>query len=265
MRRLPSKAISILIGIVLLSSCRKETKIVYQIVAADSAYVSITNASPSISNLLIYVDDNFVHLPDSPLSFGNTTLAAYVSNINQINQVVQQLPYIKIPVGYNNLTFNSQSPGASFLMEGFFESGTNYSVFITDSVAHGQAQTVFLQDYIGPSDTAHGQVRFLNLSPDAPALDVYAFLDAGPNGYLLFSNCAYLPNDYNSVKNAETFTAMPVGPYYFVATAAGTANVVLEGGLIISPKSIVTIYAKGFAAGSGANAISVGVILYQAQ
>jgi len=245
-------------------SCKKETKIIYKNAILDSAYISITNASPSISNLLFYVDNNFVPLPDSPFSFGSTTFQTYVNNANQINAASQQLPYIKIPVGYKQLNFNSVSPSASFLMNGYFQSGETYSLFITDSVTHGQAKCVLLQDFIGPADTVHGQIRFLNLSPDAPSLDLYAFSYITNDGYkLVFSGCGYLPSDYNSLLNAQSFSNMTAGPYDFVATATGTSNVVLEGGLIIQPKSIVTIYAKGFVAGTGTNGIGVGIISYQ--
>lgn len=262
MRKLRSTSVLIVLTIVLFS-CKKESKITYQTIAADSSYVSVTNASPSISNLLFYVDNQFIHVPDSPLSFGNTTFATYVNNPNQINQVTNQLPYVLIPTGYRQINFSSPLPDASFVLEGFFQSGGRYSIFITDTVVHGQAQSVLLQDNIGMGDTAHGQVRFLNLSPDSPPLDVYAFLDAGPNGSLVFSNCSYLPNDYNSLLAGESFITMPVGPYYFAATVAGTNNILLEGGLIIGPKSVITIYSKGFASGSGINAMGVGVISYQ--
>src|SRR5580698_5923081 len=156
-------------------SCKKETKIIYKNAILDSAYISITNASPSISNLLFYVDNNFVPLPDSPFSFGSTTFQTYVNNGNAINPIIRQLPYIKIPIGYDQLQFNSQSPGALFSVNGNFISGASYSLFITDSVAHGQAQCVLVPDLIGNTDTAHGQLRFINLSPDAPPLDLYAY------------------------------------------------------------------------------------------
>ncbi len=148
-------------------------------------------------------------------------------------------------------------------MSNYFQNGANYSVFVTDTIIHGQFSSVILEDNIGLGDTSSGQVRFLNLSPDAPALDVYAFADAGPNGYRVFSGCGYLPNDYSSLVNGESFTSMTYGPYYFVATEANTLNVVLEGGLVIPQKSVVTIYAKGFVGGTGSTAIDVGVIMYQ--
>src|ERR1700740_2536423 len=89
-----------------LNACRKEAKVIYRPLTADSSYVSITNASPVVSNLQFYVDNQQVHLPDSPLSFGTTTYATYINNSNQINPSVQILPYIKIPTGYNQISLN---------------------------------------------------------------------------------------------------------------------------------------------------------------
>ncbi|HLY69655.1 MAG TPA: DUF4397 domain-containing protein [Puia sp.] len=254
--------ITFLVGFIFFS-CKKETKIIYQTQQADSAYLSITNASPSISNLLFYVDNHFIPLPDSPFSFGTTTFHTYINAGNQINPTILNLPYIKIPAGYRQLSFNSVSPDGAFSMTSYFKLGVNYSIFIADTVAHGQAQCVLLQDNIGVTDSTHGLIRFINLSPDSPPMDLYAFIDAGMTGYKVFSNCGYLPNDNNSVVNAQSFSTIDAAPYYFIATETGTNNIILEGGLIINGKSVVTIYAKGFVAGTGENAVGVGVISYQ--
>jgi hypothetical protein len=241
-------------------SCKKETKTIYKAAAADSAYISITNASPSISNLLFYVDNNFIPLPDSPFSFGSTTYQTYINNGNEINPIIRQLPYIKIPTGYDQLRFNSESPGALFSTNGYFISGASYSVFITDSVAHGQAKCILLQDLIGNSDITHGQLRFINLSPDAPPLDLYAYSYTTNDGYkLIFSNSGYLPNDYSSTVNAQTFKSMAAGPYDLVVSESGTSNALLAGGLMIDAKGVTTIYTRGFVNGTGANTLDVGI------
>ena len=150
-----------------------------------------------------------------------------------------------------------------FLMNNYFKLGVNYSLFITDTITHGQAQCVLLQDNIGTSDSTHGQIRFLNLSPNSPPLDLYAFINAGAAGYKVFSSCGYLPNDNTSLVNAQSFSQIVAAPYYFIATQAGTDNIVLEGGFIVNAKSINTIYAKGFVGGTGVNAVDVGIISYQ--
>ncbi len=262
-----NSSIFIILFLFLLSiiffSCKKQTTVVYRNTVVDSARVSITNASPAVSNLLLYVDNKKISLPDSPFAYGNTTFTTYVNSNNEINPVIKQLPYIGIAAGYRQLSFASTYPSASFTANEYFQPGANYSIFITDTIAHGQTQYVVLQDKVGSSDTTHGQIRFFNLSPDSPPLDLYAFPNAGPNGYKIFSGCAYLPNDYNSLIAAESFSQIKSGPYYFIATIAGTSNILLEGGLIIPPQSVATIYAMGFVSGVGINTMDVGVILYK--
>jgi Domain of unknown function (DUF4397) len=253
-------------SLILLCACKRENRLVAETAQQDSAYLSITNASPSISNLLFYENNTLVSLPDSPFSFGSTTSGNYVINSgNPINPVVQQLPYIKIPAGYVQLGFGSTSPEAYFYTSNYFENGSSYSIFITDSIIHGQAQYVLLNDQPISVDSAHGQIRFLNLSPDAPALDVYAFLNVGPNGTKIFSNCGYILNDSTSILNAQTFVPIAAGPYYMVATIAGTYDAVLDGGLIVPSKGVITVYVKGFFNGSGTSLADVGVISYQQQ
>jgi hypothetical protein len=265
MRKLNSIVGSIFtISFLLLCGCKKEEHKVIEYAQPDSSYLSITNASPSISNLLFYENNEYIPLPDSPFSFGSTTSGNYILNTgNSLDPVVQQLPYIKIPSGYVQLGFRSISPAASFNASNYFENGLNYSIFIMDSIAHGQAQYVLLNDKPISVDSTQGQIRFINLSPDAPALDIYAFYDVGPNGTKIFSNCGYLPNNYSSLLTAQTYIPISAGPYYMVATIAGTFNAVLDGGLIIPPGGVITMYVDGFYNGSGSNLMNIGIISYQ--
>src|SRR5580698_10431304 len=144
MRKLnPIAGLGFAFSCLLLCQCKKEQHVVVEVAQPDSSYLSITNASPSISNLLFYENNEYIPLPDSPFSFGSTTSGSYVLNSgNALNPVVQQGPYIKIPSGYVQLGFRSSSPAAYFSTSNYFENGLNYSVFITDSVTHGQAQYV---------------------------------------------------------------------------------------------------------------------------
>lgn len=265
MRKLnPIVGLAFTISFLLLCGCKKVEQKVLEYAQPDSSWLSITNASPSISNLLFYENNAYIPLPDSPFSFGSTTSGSYVLNSgNALNPVVQQLPYIKIPSGYVQLGFRSISPAASFNASNYFETASNYSIFITDSVTHGQAPYVLLNDKTISVDSTQGQIRFLNLSPDAPALDIYAFLNVGPNGTKIFSNCGYLPNNYNSLLAAQTYIPIAAGPYYMVATISGTFNAVLDGGLIVPPGGVITMYVEGFYNGAGSNLMNIGIIAYQ--
>jgi hypothetical protein len=251
-------------SIILFITCKKEVNTIYQNAASDSSRISITNASPAISNLQFYLNNQLISLPNSPLSFGQTVYAFYINDANPYHPDTALLPYININSGYQQLGFGSSGSSDIFSnLNNKFEPGNSYSVFLTDTLNHGQITTVLLKDYIRKPDSTKGQIRFLNLSPDAPPLDLWAYLNAGPDGNKISSNCAYIPNDFNSLINAETFSLIDAGPYFFIATQAGTTNIVLQGQLYIPGRDVVTIYTKGYVGGTGDNAIDVGVIQYQ--
>lgn len=254
----------LIISISFIVSCKKEIKTTYQNPVTDSAHISITNISPVISNLQFYLNNNLINLPGAPLSYGKTVSAIYVNNANPYNPDTTLLPYINIPSGYQQLGFGTYGNSNIFntVNNNFAPSG-NYSIFITDTLIHGQVKSVVLKDSVATTDSTKSQIRFINLSPDAPPLDVWAYPDAGYNGYKLFSGCAYLPNDFNSFIKAESFSVINAGPYYFEATVAGTSKVVLGGLLMVYGKRVITIYTKGYISGSGVNAIDVGVIQYE--
>jgi hypothetical protein len=245
-------------------SCKKEVKIIYQNPAVDSVQISITNASPAVTDLQLYLNNKFISLPDSPFNYGTTSFSSFIVNANSYYPDTVLIPYIDIPPGYQQLGFGSSGSSNIFgtLINNFEPSGS-YSIFITDTVIHGHITSVVLKDNVGTTDSTKSQIRFLNLSPDAPALDIWAYPADGYAGYKLFSGCGYLPNDFNSFINAESFTVIDAGQYYFEATIAGTSTMVQGGLLNVHSQRVITIYTKGFLGGSGNYAIDVGVIQYK--
>lgn len=200
-------------------------------------------------------------MPGAPLSFGNTFYETYILNSGSYHPDTLLLPYINILPGYNDLEFSTGSNN-SFVctINGHFDSGANYSIFLVDTLVHGKVTSVLLKDNFLKNDSTKGQIRFLNLSPDAPPLDIYAFPGGGYYGYKLFSNCGYIPKDFNSFLNAQNFVFIDKGAYFFMATESGTSNVLLAGQMVINGSKLITIYSKGYLSGNGANKLDVGVI-----
>ena len=226
--------------------------------------VSVTNASPGSAGMFVLIDDQHVSLADS-LYYGFTSFNLISDYSHPNYTIIDTTPYVTISAGYHQLGL-IQAGASSYLvnLSNYFGSGSRYSVFVVDTLQHGQLKSVLYEDkYNTPDDSSKSQVRFLNLSPDAPAMDVWAFKNAGPNGVKLFANQSYPLYSYGNVLNSQAFTTVDVGPYYFIATEAGTNNVLLEGGLILRGKSIVTIYAKGLvSATDGDRKLDVGIIRY---
>jgi len=259
MRRLKTIYKCCLLFSIFLYSCKKGQVLPTQPQVNSFADIAITNAAFGTSNLQLFVDQMKVPLPDS-LSYGTTeffTLQNYVYS--------NQTPYRSIAYGYRQVGISN--PDQNNLLVSFnsyFESGTKYSIFLTDSIYHGHLNYILLKDSLGPSDSTKAQVRFVNLSPDAPAMDVWVFPNAGTYGYKLFSNRSYPIYDNGAIVESQVFNSMDVGPYYFVATAAGTYNVLLQGGLILPGRGVVTIYARGLLSellsGIGNNPLDVGII-----
>ena len=127
------------------------------------------------------------------------------------------------------------------------EKDKNYSVFAIDSVSKISALVV-ADDLTTPaSGKAH--VRFIHLSPNAPAVDV-----ALTGGGVVFGN--------KSFKDYTAFTPLDAGTYNLEVRVAGTATVALPlPGIALQAGKIYTVFAKGFLGGSGAQALGAEIIV----
>jgi len=125
--------------------------------------------------------------------------------------------------------------------------GENYTVFASDAVANLGA-LVLTDDLTAPaSGKAH--VRFVHLSPDAPAVDI-----AVQGGPVLFGNKAF--------KEATAFTPVDAASYDLEVRVAGTSTVVLPlNGIALQAGKIYTVFAKGFVSGAGAQALGAQIIV----
>lgn len=76
-------------------------------------------------------------------------------------------------------------------------------------------------------------VRFIHLSPNAPAVDIKL-----PDGTIVFSNVPF--------KSIANYTCVPSGTYTFRVTPAGTNDVVLTiPDVNLNPNTFYTVYAVG--------------------
>ncbi|HMH33219.1 MAG TPA: DUF4397 domain-containing protein [Puia sp.] len=242
-------------------SCKKETTAAKFDVQYYSQ-VSVTNASPGSPNMNLFVDNQQVELQDS-LSYGWTSFRIIQDNSHPNYTISDTTPYVSINSGYHQLGLSQTGPNNNLVnITNYFESGANYSVFIVDTVQHGQLKYVLFRDHLDPPDSSKSQVRFVNLSVDAPPMDVWAFPNGGNDGYKIFSNQSYPLTSYGNLLNSESFVSVKAGPYYFIATVAGTSQILLEGGLILPGKSMATIYAKGLLSGTEDQKLGVGIIRY---
>ena len=126
-------------------------------------------------------------------------------------------------------------------------SGKNYSVFAIDSVSNLSGLVV--EDNLAAPAAGKAHVRFIHLSPDAPAVDV-----AVTGGGVVFGN--------QSFEDFTAFTPLDANTYNLEVRLAGTSTVVLPlPGIVLTAGKIYTVYAKGFVGGTGAQELGAEIIV----
>lgn len=194
----------------------------------STSRMMVTHASPDAPGVDLLVEN--VKLNTAALEFPNSTpyITAFSGNRN-----------VKVNVaGSTTTVINATLPLAA---------NKSYSVFAIDAVANIGALVV--EDNLSTPAPGKAHVRFIHLSPDAPAVDV-----AVDGGAVVFGNQAF--KDYTS------FTPLDAGDYDLEVRVAGTSTVALDLPVItLQAGKIYTVFAKGFLAGTGAQALGAQIIV----
>lgn len=157
-------------------------------------------------------------------------------------------PYLQVKAGTRNIKVNVAGTSTTVINADLpLTAGSYYTVFATDAVAN-IAPLVLADDLTTPA-AGKAHVRFVHLSPDAPAVDV-----AVTSGPVLFANTAF--------KAYSAFTPVDAGTYDLEVRLAGTGTVVLPlPGITLTAGKIYTVWAKGFVGGAGAQALGAQIIV----
>ncbi len=222
------KAISIFASAILavsiftLSSCEDDEKITY-------ANVLVTHASPDAPGVDLLIDD--VKVNTQPLTYPNNT------------------GYLDAETGTRNIKVNVAGTSTTVINGDLdLEVDKYYSVFAVDQVSEITA-LVLVDDLTMPA-AGKAHVRFIHLSPDAPAVDVAV----ASSGAVVFSDIAF--------KESTVFTPLDAGTYNLDVRVAGTSTVALVlPPVTLQAGKIYTVFAKGFLAGTGAQALGAEIIV----
>jgi hypothetical protein len=189
--------------------------------------VMAVHASPDAPAVDLYVDGS---LAGSGLAFPNNTA------------------YLGVTAGTRNVKVNVAGTMTTVIDANLpVSAGTNYSVFACDEVA--QISAIVLTDDLTTPATGKAHVRFVHLSPDAPAVDIGL-----QGGGVVFANKAF--------KEFTPFTPLDAGTYDLEVRLAGTGTVVLPlNDVALQAGKIYTVFARGFVAGSGAQVLAAQVIV----
>jgi hypothetical protein len=207
--------------ITLVSSCEKDDEKTY-------ANLMVVHASPDGPGVDLLIDD--VKKNSAALTYPNNT------------------GYLSLESGTRNIKVNLSGTTTNIINGDLtVEKDKNYSLFAIDVVA--KLSVLVLGDDLTPPPAGKAHVRFVHLSPDAPAVDIAI----ASSGTVVFGNTAF--------KGFTAFTSLNAGTYNLDVRLAGTSTVALVlPAITLQEGKIYTVFAKGLVQGTGAQALGAEVI-----
>lgn len=206
----------------ILTSCDDDDD---EITIDDMSQVLVVHASPDAPGVDLLVDNTKVNA--SPLTYPNNT------------------GYLDVESGRRNIKVNAAGTTTTVIDANLdLEKDMSYTVFAANTLS--AIEPVVLEDDLTAPASGKAHVRFVHLSPDAPAVDI-----AVTGGPVLISNSAF--------KSATAFTPVDAAAYNLEVRLAGTQTVVLTvPNVQLANGRIYTIFAKGFVSPPAGNNNSLG-------
>lgn len=191
----------------------------------EEAEVMVVHASPDAPGVDLLVND--VKVNNSPLAFPNNT------------------EYLELPAGTQNIKVNAAGTATTVIDADLnLQRDKDYTVFAINTLDNIEA--LVLEDDLTDPASGMSHVRFVHLSPDAPAVDI-----AVQGGPVLFSNSAF--------KSATPFTPVSAGTYTLEVRPAGSTTAVLTiPNVELRSGDIYTVFARGFLSPPEGNTNTLG-------
>lgn len=218
--------VSALAIIMAISGCGKEDKSTSP--QLSNAHVLVVHASPDALGVDLLVDN--VKVNSAPLTFPNNT------------------GYLSVAAGNRNIKVNAAGTSTSVINANLdFTSDMSYSIFAIDTLA--SIAPLVLQDNLATPASGKAHVRFIHLSPNAPAVDITL-----TDGTVVFGD--------KSFGQYTPFTPLNASTYNLQVRVAGTQTVVLNlPNIVLDNGKIYTVFAKGLVGGSGDMALGAEIIV----
>ena len=209
-------------SLLVFSSCDKDDDKTY-------ANVLVAHASPDAPGVDLLIDD--VKQNSAALLYPNNT------------------GYLKAESGTRNIKVNVAGTATTVINADLtLTKDKNYSIFAIDSVANISA--IAFEDDLSSPASGKAHVRFLHLSPNAPAVDVAV----ASSGAVVFGDVSF--------KEGTAFSPLDAGTYNLDVRVAGTSTVALVlPAITLQAGKIYTVFAKGFLGGTGAQALGAEIIV----
>jgi hypothetical protein len=209
----------------LLTSCAKTNN--QPVTVAPEALLMVIQASPDAPPADFYLGSTLIN--GAPINYNN------------------QLPYFlantgSLPVGFYNSGTATKIAADTINLK----NQTAYTLFLANSIS--KPDFILLTDTVVAPPAGDAYVRFVNVSSDSPAVDF-----AVKGGSVLIANKGY--------KGYSSFTAVQADiSNNFEIRKAGTNTVLTTLGFEPRAGYIYTVWLQGFAAGTGATALSANYI-----
>ena len=193
----------------------------------SNSLVKVVHASPDAPGVDLLVDNT---IAGTNLTFPNNT------------------GYLAVPSGTRNVKVNVTGTSTTVIEANIdFMMNINYSVFAVNSVANIEA--IVVEDDLTNPAQGKAHVRFIHLSPDAPAVDVTL-----SDGTIVFGN--------KSFKESTNFTPLDAGSYDLEVRVTGTTTVALDLPVInLEDGKIYTVFARGFLSGNGQQQLGAEIVV----
>lgn len=208
---------------------------------SDDDEDNMMNSQPELSQVMV------VHAsPDAPavdLVVDNTVAGSGLT-------FPANTGYLEVPAGTRNIKVRVTADPNLVPIEAnlTLNANTNYSVFAIDSVS--SIEPLVIVDDLTPPAEGIAHVRFIHLSPDAPAVNI----TTTNNASTVFGNIAF--------KEYTAFTPLPAGSYDLEVRLAANDGLALDLPTItLEAGKIYTVFAKGFAGGTGSEALGAEIIV----
>ena len=204
----------------LLSSCLKDTRYY----PAPAGFVYFIQASPTEPPIDLYFNTNRVNT--NPLNYGD------------------KIPYFRAYTGIRTVSIYNHNGGTKLFSDSVtINNGVAYSIFLTNTSATSENPSIlFLTDSISRPANGNANLRFVDVSPDAPAVDL-----------AIQDSAAFVSNI--SFKGYSSFLPVAGGKSYTFDIRQHGTNTVLAtlSGVQVNSGLVYTIWFHGLANTTAAN------------
>lgn len=213
-----------------LVSCKTDAPVL----SFGESHIRIINASPDDNAINVYINDTLK--TSSPLAFGqNTNYATISGGVNHF-----QVKANGNLVNHSDLTFQ-------------LDTNKYFTVFVAGNISKDSMSYVSLQDDLKVLTDTTAKVRFVNLAPNSPYLDV--IVSTNPQD----SVPSFSGINFASGANYKQFKS---GNYTIKFRQTGK-NIDLASPITLQldARKIYTLWAKGYVNGTGAQVLSPTLLI----